>query len=524
MNMDFEYLKQPEEQIVYYEEPKEKIYTKYFENTAQLKNYFKNEDYIINLIDSKKNIIGRNFLKKGNISGYEEYFLWKEIEFFSQLSKNITFLFPPKEGKNIEKLIGYRFYEKDPTQFNANINYFTLVLKVEGKYDILEINSSIKDNNGQSFVDLNLNCYDIMKKIIKDRFKDSILYEYPCTSIELFGFYYSLMHSRDKLNICKNIKLIEPFFPIFNNGGTMIEAIHKNDISNNKLFIEPIFFNKHVSVLYFKFENGKRINLLIDPSLYHLNIITKDNGTFPKSMKIRINIIPKLSCQSGASCSIWFISQILVSLKYGNTFFNQEDEFNYINLIRIVENINKIVSNDYAPFIEEVKENNIQPNFFNISLDERCMISHKIAFASFLNIYGFIINCGIENIYLNCFLDEIKAKFEKLRNFICNVKMSKEYYDYIGKKSNIDKEEIDFLKDTYEELKKEYNNFIESFLKIKGENREAIFQKYNLKKNIIHLLDKTLNEFQNKFSWNIYEKEQIRDLYREKNNFFLLNN
>ena len=250
MNMDFEYLKQPEEQIVYYEEPKEKIYTKYFENTAQLKNYFKNEDYIINLIDSKNNIIGRNFLKKGNISGYEEYFLWKEIEFFSQLSKNITFLFPPKEGKNIEKLIGYRFYEKDPTQFNANINYFTLVLKVEGKYDILEINSSIRDINGQSFVDLNLNCYDIMKKIIKNRFKDSILYEYPCTSIELFGFYYSLMHSRDKLNIDKNIKLIEPFFPIFNNRGTMIEAIHKNDISNNKLFIEPIFFNKHVSVLY----------------------------------------------------------------------------------------------------------------------------------------------------------------------------------------------------------------------------------------------------------------------------------
>ena len=139
------------------------------------------------------------------------------------------------------------------------------------------------------------------------------------------------MYKDKKTN--ENIKFIEPFFPVINNRETMKESLTEKDISCDNLFIEPILFNKHASVLYFKYKNRTRINLLFDPSLSHYNCIINDIDVFPKSMRSFLSIFPKYSCQSGSSCSIWFIGQIIVALNFGDTFFNQEYQFNYLNLL-----------------------------------------------------------------------------------------------------------------------------------------------------------------------------------------------
>ena len=513
ININLDIFEDQDEHIIYYKEPEEKLYEKYFENTLTLKNNIKNNDFIIYLKDKNENIIGRKFLKKDKKPGYEEYFIWKDLEFFSELSKSITYIFPPGEGKNLEKIIGFRFFEEDPTTLNGNLKYFTLVLKDEKKFDILEINSKVKNNNGISFIEEKLNCFDIIEKIIKQKFTDKITYNYPCTVIELLGFYYSLMYEKEHKN--DNIKFIEPYYPIINNKTTMREAIREDDIISDKLFIEPILFNKHISVLYFKFENKKRKNILFDPSLFHFNSITSDKGIFPKTMRINFHAFPKYSCQSGPSCSIWFMSQIIVALKYGNNLFNNNDEYNYINLIRMMEYINKFINIDENPLIYGVKDI-IKSKSINISSDKKCIISHKIAFASFLNIFGTINNfCYIDGTILDFIIDDIKLKFEKIREFICNSQYSKKYYEYLEIQSDITIEEIDKMKEEFKALQNKYELFIKELLNSENDN-----QKFVLKNNIISLLDKSLEKLHNKFTCKIYEKEEIKNFFRQKNDIF----
>ena len=501
------------EKVEYYKDPTEKTYEKYFETTVPLKLKSKFNNYIVNLLDEKDNVIGYKFLKKDLKPGYEEFFIWKDLELFSQLSKKISFIFPPQEGKNIDKIIGYRYYEEIPTKLNEEQKYFTLVLKKNKKYDILEKSSSIKDINGNSFIENDLNCYNIIIKIIQDKFKDEIIYEYPSSVIEVLGFYYSVLYK--DMNINENIKFIEPFYPVINNRETMKEAINEKDISNDKLFIEPILFNKHVSVLYFKYKNGIRLNMLIDPSLFHCNIITNDKGIFPKTMRTLLSIFPRNSCQSGPSCSIWFISQIIVALNNGNSFFNEEYEFNYLNLLRIIECINNFIKIDINQLIYVIDEN-INSKSINISYDQRCFISHKIAFSSYLNIFSALNNFSFSGTYLDFYIDEIKNKFDKIRNFICNSKINKEYYEYLGEKSDITEEKINNMKQIFKELQKQYDNFVKLFLEAKDDPNNA----FQLNSNINSLLDKTLENFHSIFMWNIYEKEEIKNFYKEKNNIF----
>ena len=62
-----------------------------------------------------------------------------------------------------------------------------------------------------------------------------MLYDFPSTSVELLGFYYSIMFEKQT-----KIKFIEPFFPIINNKSTMKEAIKEE---SDDIYVEPLFFN-----------------------------------------------------------------------------------------------------------------------------------------------------------------------------------------------------------------------------------------------------------------------------------------
>ena len=308
----------------YYEEPDEKIYEKYFQRTFPLKKIIEYKNYIIDLKDEKGKEIGRKYLKNDQTLGYEEYFIFKDLQFFSQINKNITIIFPPNGEKNLDKVIGFRFYDKDPRIKENNINYFTLVLKDERKYDILEKNSKIKDGDGKLFIDIKLNCLSIIMKIIEKKYTDEVIYEFPSTSVELLGFYYSIMLEKQT-----KIKFIEPFFPVIDNKSTMKEAIKEEN--NDIIYVEPLFFNQHVSVLYFTFMNKIRYNYLVDFSLYHSNSILSDNAVFPNNMRSNLFIFPKNIFQSGPTCSIWFVSQIILALNHGSDIFNKSFDYKYIN-------------------------------------------------------------------------------------------------------------------------------------------------------------------------------------------------
>ena len=132
-NINDKFFEKTKEKTENYKEPKEKKYAKFFETTAQLRNKKENKNLIIDLNENNK-IIGYRFLKADNTPGYEEYFIWNELVFFSELSKKISFIFPSDKGKNFDKLLGYRFYEEEPIKLGESpFSYFTLILKEEKK-------------------------------------------------------------------------------------------------------------------------------------------------------------------------------------------------------------------------------------------------------------------------------------------------------------------------------------------------------------------------------------------------------
>ena len=73
--------------------------------------------------------------------------------------------------KNLKKIIGYRFFKENPQNSKECQNYFIFVLKDKKKYDVLEINSDIADNYGNTFINKNLDCYSIIETIIKINLK-----------------------------------------------------------------------------------------------------------------------------------------------------------------------------------------------------------------------------------------------------------------------------------------------------------------------------------------------------------------
>ena len=145
---------------------KENLYDKYFEKTEKISS---NPKYIKKFL-KVENIIGRKFLDEFNEIKYLEIFKNPKLELLG-ISSNITFLhlYDPKlvDGYDKNKIIGFRYYEKGPQ--DSKSQYFTLINRFDTKYYILEKNDTMKDINNQSFLDKELNCFNIIDNIIGRR-------------------------------------------------------------------------------------------------------------------------------------------------------------------------------------------------------------------------------------------------------------------------------------------------------------------------------------------------------------------
>ena len=183
-------------------EPTNNIYEQYFEDTFQLKDNFGKENFKI--MDGC-----RIFEKKNGNDGYDEVFSKQKQKDFSGISEKISFIFPYGE-RIYDKRIGFRFYKEDPFISKKEIDYFTLVLKDYRRFEILEKQSNIKDGNGNSFIIENINCTDIIKSIILNKFDENnnIDYQFPYSIAEILGFIYAIMEKSTPSRI-----ILPPYFP-----------------------------------------------------------------------------------------------------------------------------------------------------------------------------------------------------------------------------------------------------------------------------------------------------------------------
>ena len=146
-----------------------------------------------------------------------------------------------------DKRIGFRYYMHNPKITIKDNPYFTLVLKDYRRFEILEIDATIKDGNDQLFIVNNLNCLEIIMTIIKDKFNNNkyINYQFPYSIVEIIGFIYAM---KEKSN--NNIIVLPPYFPSPFIPETKIEILQ---YKSKTLYIEPILYKEHVSLLLFFF-------------------------------------------------------------------------------------------------------------------------------------------------------------------------------------------------------------------------------------------------------------------------------
>ena len=217
--------------------PTNNIYEQYFEDTFQLKDNFEKENFKI--------MYGcRIFKKKNGKYGYDEVFSKQKQKDFSGIIEKISFIFP--HGERIyDKKIGFRFYKEDPFISKKEIDYFTLVLKDYRKFEILEKQSNIKDGNGNPFIIENINCTDIIKSIILNKFDENnnIDYQFPYSIDEILGFIYAIMEKSTTSRI-----ILPPYFPSQFIPETRVEIFNKK---TEKLKLSQICISNMLHFYFF---------------------------------------------------------------------------------------------------------------------------------------------------------------------------------------------------------------------------------------------------------------------------------
>lgn len=483
------------------------LFEKYIKDTLSLKKIYESDkkEYIVD-IKVSENIVGRKFLKLNKEVGYVEMFLDKRKQFMSNLSENITFLFPPNE-RNEESIIGIRFYKENIIEIKKG--YFTLIKKGRNKYEIVE-----KFENGEFFEE-KLDCLEIIKNIIFNKHFKNSDYISGLSFVELIGFYYCA-----KKDLKDNCIMLDPYNPNPLDKASIKESI--NDQNVNTLYIEPILYSNHISILLFTYtSNNERNNILLDMSHFHSDYILKDNFLFPKEMKKNLILFPKIPLQLGETCGLWFLSQIYYIINQG---FNALKIINtdYINYVtEIINYITDLLS--ISKFINKVNVN------LNDYKAKKFSISKNIVYNPFINVENFFIINNLSYIKFKNIAIKYGKKFGEAREII--IKMEKNFNYYKNQPDDehpIRVEDLNDLKKVFTEAKNNFEKFFDvaySFCYGKNLDKDAILYQ-QLKEDLDSNFDFIDENY--KFTSDncyIYSNEEFKEFYfknfsYEFNNYF----
>ena len=386
-------------------------YKSFFDGTKQLSDNYKDNDLkIINNL--------RKFKKLNKEEeGYEELFPTEDQQKFGGISSLISFIYPPKI-RGYQNRIGFRYYKENPLTENNNVSYFTLIYVGERKFQILEKQTNIVDNNGKTFFKESLDCLDIILNIIKNKLgqdKDNLTY--PSSACEILGFIFAAKYSKKKLS---NIEILDPYYPNPLIQKSMEECEHK--IDESKIFLEPILFNDHATVLLFYYKKRRenvyiRKNIIFDMSSAHYKILSNQDPIFFEEMGYNLEKFPKKAIQIGRSCSIWFYSSMLYLLENKISFPLKTNDL-YLIIQKIYELFN--ISEDINTSKISNRENE------NISVDK--FISYKMAFKTFINIQEVLEEFGISTNLSSDNFGKYQKIFYELRTNINLIELNYDYY------------------------------------------------------------------------------------------------
>ena len=495
------------------------LYDKYLNGSEKLTN--EKSSFITEILNENKIIIGRKFFGENNQIKYIEMFNNEKMNLLG-ISKNITFIHEYKFGKEIDtnEFMGFRYYEYGP--LSENLNYFTLLKKYESKYYILEKNKNLKDRKGNPFYNENVNCYLIIKKIISEKYKKYDTIIAGDTFPEIIGYCYGLID----LGKFKNFICVEPLIPNFFIEGSLEEKIP--EITNlDNVYIEPLIYDNHISVIIISRNQKNRLNIILDMSRYHTSTKKLNSLIFPTNI-IKSNmysVYPKIPIQNGSSCCLWFYGE-MECLINSDKYFSFKTIFENLkgeSLNFFIDIIN-IISEQFLGFEVLMKKDifdayNIDfTKYFTNSKVGSISINKNIIYSQFLDIKPFFdfsyFNYSIE---LN-FFTNIQKEFMKYINYKMLLEMNLKFHKILKVKDKVImkliEEEIDFTNDIIKDFKNKYILGFYQFIIDSSKNR-LLGEILNGNKFKLFISEE-LKDYINKLDFNLYLSENNLKLTRRK--------
>ena len=444
----------------------------FFEGTVNSKKV-KNSNYVLSLFDKKKNLIGRKYLDKDKKEKYFELFKNNKMDLLG-ISNNITFIHSPSNDKESQystfEFIGFRYYAN--SSLSKYGNFFTLIRRNYSDYFILEKNKSIKDMEGKLFFEEKLNCLQIIRKIIFNKYKKKVIGDNGDTFPEIIGYCFALLYL-DKIN---KFKFVKPIIANLGMKNQIIDSIPPKNLNDN-IYIEPFIYDEHISLIISSEANKKRYNIILDMSNHHFGKNIQNLIFLPKTLKSGNNIIFSPSpIQAYSSCCLWFYGEIECLLS-SNKYVSFKDIFQslynnidfYLDIINflsqeidgikclIKKEANKCDNDDLVKFIDFDRlffKRNAQ--FYSFHKD--------IIFSKFLKINNFLDNVGYF-MYLDYMT--VLSEYQNYVNMIFGLKnqllLNSRYLDFLSKNYDtinnrrLIEESIVKIDDLIKNFKKEYN-------------------------------------------------------------------
>ena len=439
---------------------------KHLEGTINSKN-IKNSEYIKPIIEGDEEI-GRIFLDKNKNEKYIEMFNNGKMNLLG-ISNNITFLhlFSKSEQQNYNpnEFIGFRYYEN---RKNKSAKFFTIIKKNYSKYFILEKNDGVKDINNNSFYDANLNCYDIIRKIFINKYKNKNIGNNGETFPEIVGYCVSLVTLSSKF-----FKFVEPLIANINTKNCIVDSIPEI-INDDYTYVEPFIYDGHVSlILSAKAKDNIRYNIIFDMSHYHFQKNNPELIFLPKSLKEKNIIYPEKSIQEYSSCCLWLFGEIECLLKFTNKYTSFKDIYInlkksidfYIDIVNIlsyeIEGVKCMIQKENKKYNEDNGEHIDIDRIWTKKGNQYYSIYKNIVYNKFVNIEKLFFNNGTF-IYFGEItkLSRCQYNIGCLYEYRSKLDLNFKYYDFLAQNNEITEGMVDLL-----QFSQDIDELIDSFKK-----------------------------------------------------------
>lgn len=473
-----------------FEKEKKNLYNEVFSGTQKLWKS-SNSKININLLKMEKTF-ARKYIKNDNKVAYIEIFQEQRATLMG-ISKNISFIYLPcKNNSNHydkDKCIGFRYFESSIVK---KCKYFTLIKRYDNRFFILEKDKSILDINGEPFYEEELNCYSIMKNIVFEKYKNKIM-SFPMGELfpEVIGYAYSVI----SLGKFKGFITVEPLILDPLNEESRIERL-PDELEDNIGYIEPVFFDNHISVIFIKkssYNNIGRVNIVLDMSRYHLDKYILDNTAFPTEIYFNNYQYPKLPIQKGSSSGLWFygiIDLLYSSNKYKtiNDVSLSIDNYSYKFALDVINFLSDYLYN--IPNIiddSNIDTSNIHDNrFYDFGLNNTFSFrkeSIMIHYFSLANLFGYQESgesIKIDNVLCIDLLLEYQFLIDKIKSYLNLVEFNDNYFKIYSPKKIYEK----MQKNAYKEIATNLKSLIK---------RVYINYEKEFRMKLYHLFENKLN-------------------------------